>query len=131
MTKHPFVSYLNKLSIFSIGVCFIIMLLWLFVSGDYLRHAPYYLVMYYIVTLGFWTFLYYAPKKGIIKFEQAYLISKTAKLIIYAIVFAVVLLVGIEKNVKFAIAYLLLYLVFLVFDTLTTIKLAKTDKNTK
>ena len=84
--------------------------------------------MYYIVTLAFWTFLYYVPKRNILKFEQAYMISRTAKLIIYALIFAVVLLCGLEKNIKFAFAYLGLYLVYMIFDTITTMQTIREHK---
>ena len=131
MKKHPFINYLNKITFFSIGICFIIMLLWLFVSGDYIRTAPYYIAVFYVVTTGFWAFLYFIPKKGIIKFEQAYMITKTAKIIIYALVFALVLVFGWEKNIKFAIAYLSLYLVYTVFDTITVMQLIKDNKASK
>ncbi|MGP1515132.1 MAG: hypothetical protein ACTTJH_04165 [Bacteroidales bacterium] len=129
MIKNPFIKYLNRITFFSIGVCFVIMLLWLTPVRDYLRSAPYYISMYYTVTLLFWIFLKYAPQKQIIKFEQAYMISKVGKILIYAIIFAVVLLFGIEKSTKFAFAYLTLYLIYTVFDTITIMYLVKEHKN--
>ncbi len=129
--KHPFIKYLNKITFFSIGVCFLVMLLWITPLREYLRLAPYYIGMYYIVTLLFWAFLYYVPSQGKMKFEQCYMISRTAKLIIYALIFIIILLLGLEKNIKFAFAYLGLYLVYAIFDTITTMQLVKQNKQNK
>ncbi len=125
MIKNPFLSYLQKLTFFSIAVCFVDMLLWLFVKPDYIRNVPYYVAVYYIVTLLFWAFLYYAPKRKLLRFEQAYMVSKIGKLLIYALIFALVLLAGLEKNTKFAFAYLALYVVYLIFDSITTLQLVR------
>lgn len=130
MTKNPFFSYLTKLSFFSIAVCFLVMILWLWVPAEYIRTAPYYIAMYYVVTLGCYAFLSFAPNKNF-KFEQAFMITKTTKIIIYAAIFAIVLLFNIEKSIKFAIAYLLLYLIYQIFDTIALMKLIKQHKNNK
>ena len=104
------------------------LLLWLTPLREYLHSASYYIGMYYVVTIAFWAFLYYAPKKGIIKLEQAYMISKIGKILIYALIFAIVLLFGFEKSAKFAFAYLALYLIYMLFDTVTVMQLVKEHK---
>jgi len=129
MIKNPFFNYLNKLTFFSIAVCFVVMLLWFTPIRDYLRMAPYYICMYFVVTLLFWTFLKYAPKKNLLTFEKAYIISKVGKILVYALIFVIILLLGLEKSTKFAFAYLGLYLVYLIFDTITIMQLIKNNKN--
>ena len=129
MNKHPFISYLTKITFFSIGICFAVMLLWLFLSADYIRNAPYYISLCYLLSLCSWLFIYYAPKKSKLKFEQAFFITKTAKLIIYLSVFAVILIFHIEKNTKFAFAYIIIYILYLIFDSVTAVRIGKEDKN--
>lgn len=129
MIKNPFFNYLNKLTFFSIAVCFVVMLLWLTPIREYLRLMPYYICMYYVVTLAFWCFLRYVPKKTKLSFEQSYMITKIGKILVYALIFVIILLLGLEKSTKFAFAYLGLYLVYLVFDTITLMQLVKENKN--
>ena len=129
MIKNPFFNYLNKLTFFSIAVCFVVMLLWLTPIREYLRLMPYYICMYYVVTLAFWCFLRYVPNKTKLTFEHAYMITKIGKILVYALIFVIILLLGLEKSTKFAFAYLGLYLVYLVFDTITLVQLVKENKN--
>lgn len=129
MKTNPFIQYISKITFFSIAVCFVVMLLWLKVPADYIRNTPYYIIMYYVVTILCYAFLYFTQKKATIRFENAYMLTKIIKFLIYIAVLALVLLFNIEKNIKFAIAYLSLFVIYQVFDTITLMRLVKQINN--
>lgn len=84
--------------------------------------------MFFFVTFMSYGFMYYAPTKMKLKFEQAFLITRFSKMLIYISVLVIVLLAHIEKNIKFAVAYMILFLVYQVFDVITVKHLSKNNK---
>jgi hypothetical protein len=126
MKKNPFVSYISKITFLSIAVCFLSLLLVLVVPKGFItRNVPYYIVMYYAVTILGYAGVYFLPQKTTLKFENVFLMTKIIKFLIYLLVLVVVFLGGIEKNAKFAVAYLVLFLIYQVFDTITLTQLIK------
>ncbi len=126
MKKHPLISYLLKITFLSLILCFVVLFSLLVVPKEYLSiNTPYYILMFYLVTFASYSFMYYAPKKFKLKFEQAFLITKLIKMFIYVAILVIVIFAHIEKNIKFAICYMLLYVVYQVFDTITMKKLVK------
>lgn len=126
MKKNPFVTYVTTLTFFSMAVCFLVMLCMMFVPRDFItRITPYYILMFYIITLAGYACVYFIPKNGTMRFENVFLMVKIIKFLIYLVVLVVVMLGGIEKNAKFAVAYLSLFIIYQVFDTITLTKLVK------
>ncbi|MBQ9254781.1 MAG: hypothetical protein IJ180_08430 [Bacteroidales bacterium] len=129
MKRHPLASYLLKISSLAMVLSFVVLFLMLVVPKEFLSvNIPYYIMMFYIVTFASYVFLFYSEDKIKISFNQAFIITKGLKFLIYITVFAIVLLFHIEKNTKFAIAYLIIYFAYTVFDVITTQKLAKNKK---
>ncbi|MBQ9313161.1 MAG: hypothetical protein IJ213_08995 [Bacteroidales bacterium] len=129
MKRHPLATYLLKISSLAMVLSFVVLFLMLVVPKEFLSvNIPYYIMMFYIVTFASYVFLFYSEDKIKISFNQAFIITKGLKFLIYITVFAIVLLFHIEKNTKFAIAYLIIYFAYTVFDVITTQKLAKNKK---
>lgn len=129
MKKHPLVSYLMKITTLSLILCFVALFSLIFVPKDFLSvYIPYYILMFFFVTFLSYGFMYYAPTKMKLKFEQAFLITRFSKMLIYISVLVIVLLAHIEKNIKFAVAYMILFLVYQVFDVITVKHLSKNNK---
>lgn len=132
MQNHPLLSYFSKLSIFSICVCFAFLFCSVSPAREFLsENMPYYVVMFYILTALSYVSLYLLPKKMKVNFIHIFLITKMLKFIIYLSVLVIVLLFGIETNVKFAVSYLVMFLMFLTFDTVTTNKLSRKEAEKK
>ncbi len=131
MKKTPLLNYISKITFFSIATCIVVLLLIKVVPGDYINNSPSYIMMFYVVTTLGYCFLYHNKKTGRMKFEQAYMLIKTLKFLIYIAVLIIVLLCDIEKNIKFAVAYLLLFVIYQVFDTITILQLSKNDEHKK
>jgi uncharacterized membrane protein YozB (DUF420 family) len=119
MKQNPLVSYITKLSILSIIVCFIGLFALFFLKDFITTNLPYYIVMFYLCTLIGYLFVYFSIKKGKMKFENIFMITKFGKLLVYIIVFLIVLWLKKESLIPFTITYLVLYVIYLVFDTLT------------
>lgn len=129
MKKHPLSSYLLDVTGLSLLLCFATLFLMLVVPKEYLSlNIPYYIVMFFFVNLGSYVFLYYSPKKTKINFNQAFFLTRIVKFSVYAAVLVTVLLAHIEKNIKFAFAYVIIFLMFQIFDTIKLTKLAKEKK---
>ncbi|MDO5759949.1 MAG: hypothetical protein Q4Q06_02865 [Bacteroidota bacterium] len=126
MKKHPLISYLLKITYLSLILCFVVLFSLLVVPKEYISlNTPYYILMFFVVTYISYAFMYYAPKKFNLKFEQAFLITKFIKMLVYILVLVVVIFAHIEKNIKFAICYMVLYLIYQIFDTISMKKLVK------
>lgn len=129
MKKHPLISYLLQITTLSLILCFVVLFSLLIVPKDFFSpYIPYYILMFFIVTFGSYGFMYYAPKKTKLKFEQAFMIAKTIKMLIYIGVLLLVLFAHIEKNIKFAFIFMILFAIYQVFDVLTMRKLIKGNK---
>lgn len=129
MKKHPLASYLLDVTGVSLILCFAVLFLMLVVPKEYLSfNIPYYIMMFFVVTLGSYAFLYYSPEKTKINFNQAFFLTRIVKFSIYVAVLVTVLLSHIEKNIKFAFAYTIIFVVFQIFDTIKLTKLAKEKK---
>lgn len=128
MKQNPLISYIIKLSFFSIGVCFIALFSMLFLKNNISTNIPYYIVLFYLCTAIGYFLSYYLVKKNKMKFENIFMLVKFGKLFIYIIVFLIVLMFKIENIVPFTISYLILYTLYLIFDTITFKKFSKKIK---
>ena len=128
MQLHPFLSYLSKISIFSICVCFVFLFSALALPKEFFsENIPYYVIIFYVMTALSYAGLFYLPKKTKMNFVHLFLITKVLKFIVYLCVLVIVFLFNIETNVKFAISYFALFLLFLIFDTITTNSLSRRE----
>ena len=82
-------------------------------------NLPYYIVLFYICTAIGYTLTYYSINKKSMRFENIFMLVKFGKLFIYIIVFSVIILSETESTIPFVISYLLLYALYLIFDTIT------------
>lgn len=129
MKKNPFVSYITKMTFFSIAVCFLFLFGAFFIPKPYFSaNIPYYIVMFYAVTVLGYASVYFLPKKSKMKFEHIFLLTKICKFFIYIVVLVVMFLCSIEKNTKFAITYLVIFAIYQVFDTITLTSMVKNMK---
>ncbi len=119
MKKHPLISYFTKLSYFSIAVAFMAFFAMLFLKNKISMNLPYYIVLFYICTAIGYTLTYYSINKKSMRFENIFMLVKFGKLFIYIIVFSVIILSETESTIPFVISYLLLYALYLIFDTIT------------
>lgn len=126
--QNPLVSYIIKLTFFSIVVCFIGLFSLFFLKNYISPNLPYYIVIFYLCTgIGF--FLNYFLVKGKkMKFENIFMLTKFGKLFIYIIVFLIVLFLKKENIIPFTILYLILYTLYLIFDTITLKNFSKKIK---
>ncbi|MFA7081709.1 MAG: hypothetical protein WC135_03765 [Bacteroidales bacterium] len=121
MKKHPLVSYITKLSFFSIAVCFIAFFAMLFFRNNISTNTPYYIVLFYLCTAIGYALTYISVNKKTMKFEHIFMLVKFGKLFIYLIVFLAIIMLEEEKEkiMPFVISYLGLYALYLIFDTIT------------
>lgn len=128
MQRHPLFVYFSRLSIFAICVCFVFLFAALGVPKDFLsENLPYYVVMFYCFTALSYVALYLLPRRRGANFLHVFLICKVVKFVVYISVLLLSFLFGAETNAKFALTYFVLFVLFLVFDTVTTNRLAKDD----
>ena len=126
--QNPLVSYIIKLTFFSIVVCFIGLFSLFFLKNYISPNLPYYIVIFYLCT-GIGYFLNYFLVKGKkMKFENIFMLTKFGKLFIYIIVFLIVLFLKKENIIPFTILYLILYALYLIFDTITLKNFSKKIK---
>ena len=117
-----------KITTLSIIVSFVVLFSLLVVPKDYLPvSTPYYILMFYVITFACYCFIYYAPKRLNLKFEQAFFITQLAKMLICIVVLITVIFAHIEKNIKFAFCFVILFVVYQIFEVITLRKLAKED----
>lgn len=115
--------YISKLSIFAMCVCFISLFARFFVPTEFLSsNLPYYIVMFYLTTMLSYVFLYKNRKTN---FVPTFMITKILKFLVYIFVMVIVLLLDIETNVKFAVSYLIISFLFIIFDTITINQLSR------
>lgn len=119
MKKHPLVSYITKLSFFSIAVVFIAFFAMLFFRNNISTNTPYYIVLFYLCTAIGYALTYVSVNKKTMKFENIFMLVKFGKLFIYIITFLVVIMLKTENPMPFVVSYLGLYALYLIFDTIT------------
>lgn len=128
MQKHPLTAYFSKLSIFAICVCFAYLFAALALPKEFFsQNIPYYVIMFYALTALSYSALYLLPRKRKVNFVHILMISKLLKFLIYIGVLALVYLFGAETQAKFAVSYFILFLLFLIFDTVTTNQLSRKE----
>ncbi len=125
MKKHPLVSYFTQLSFFSIAVSFIALFAMIFLRNKISVNLPYYIVLFYLCTAIGYVLTYYSVSKKKMRFENIFMLVKFGKLFIYLIVLLIVVIQDIEKTVPFVVSYLILYAIYLIFDTITIRNLSK------
>lgn len=115
--------YISKLSIFAMCVCFISLFARFFVPTEFLSsNLPYYIIMFYLTTMLCYVFLYKNRKTN---FVPTFMITKILKFLVYIFVMVIVLLLEVETNVKFAVSYLIISFLFIIFDTITINQLSR------
>lgn len=96
---------------------------------DYISHnLPYYIVLFYLCTGIGYCLNYILIKNKTMKFENTFMLTKFGKLFAYIIVFLIVLSSGVEKPMPFTIMYLILYALYLIFDTISLKNFSKKIK---
>lgn len=126
--QHPLVAYGIKLTFFSIAVC-LIGLFSMVPFKDYISHnLPYYIVLFYLCTGIGYCLNYISIKNKTMKFENIFILTKFGKLFVYIIVFLIVLSSAVEKPIPFTIMYLILYALYLIFDTISLKNFSKKIK---
>lgn len=119
MQRNPLTSYIIKLSMFSIAICFIGFISLLFLKNYISLNLPYYILLFYLCTGLSFIFTYLSLKKKKMRFENVFMITKFGKLFIYIIVFLIIVFLKKENLIPFTITYLSLYVLYLIFDTIT------------
>jgi hypothetical protein len=69
-----------------------------------------------------YVFLYKNRKTN---FVPTFMITKILKFLVYIFVLIILLLLNIETNVKFAVSYLIISFLFIIFDTITINQLSR------
>ncbi|MFA6368421.1 MAG: hypothetical protein WCX10_07695, partial [Bacteroidales bacterium] len=64
-------------------------------------------------------YTYLSLKKKKMRFENVFMITKFGKLFIYIIVFLILIFLKKENPIPLTITYLSLYVLYLIFDTIT------------
>lgn len=70
-----------------------------------------------------------AVKKNIRKFATAYMASVTLKLVVYLIYLLVSLLIDHTQALQFALTFLILYLVYTIFEVVEVLRFLKKQSN--
>ncbi|MDR0970805.1 MAG: hypothetical protein LBM25_00260 [Bacteroidales bacterium] len=126
MKQNPIASYMTKLSILSIAVCFIAFFVILLMGKNIISHyMPYYTLFFYIITAIGYTTIYFCTKEKKVPFERIFLIVKAIKLMLYILLLIIVFALNIDRSIPFVIFYLSLYVIYLIFDTITLKKVSK------
>ncbi len=119
MQRNPLTSYIIKLSIFSIAICFIGFTSLMFFKNYISLNLPYYILLFYLCTGLSYIYTYFSLKKKKMRFENVFMITKFGKLFIYIIVFLILIFLKKENPIPLTITYLSLYVLYLIFDTIT------------
>lgn len=119
MQRNPLTSYIIKLSIFSIAICFIGFTSLMFFKNYISLNLPYYILLFYLCTGLSYIYTYLSLKKKKMRFENVFMITKFGKLFIYIIVFLILIFLKKENPIPLTITYLSLYVLYLIFDTIT------------
>lgn len=119
MQRNPLTSYIIKLSIFSIAICFIGFTSLLFFKNYISLNLPYYILLFYLCTGLSYIYTYFSLKKKKMRFENVFMITKFGKLFIYIIVFLILIFLKKENPIPLTITYLSLHVLYLIFDTIT------------
>lgn len=119
MQRNPLTSYIIKLSIFSIAICFIGFTSLMFFKNYISLNLPYYILLFYLCTGLSYIYTYLSLKKKKMRFENVFMITKFGKLFIYIIVFLILIFLKKENPIPLTITYLSLYFLYLIFDTIT------------
>ena len=119
MQRNPLTSYIIKLSIFSIAICFIGFTSLMFFKNYISLNLPYYILLFYLCTGLSYIYTYFSLKKKKMRFENVFMITKFGKLFIYIIVFLIIIFLKKENPIPLTITYLSLYVLYLIFDTIT------------
>lgn len=126
MQQNPLVSYIIKLTFFSIGVSLIGLFSLLFLSKDWIFDSiPYLIILFYSITGISYTLIYLTQKSKKMRFENIFMITKFSKLLIYIIVLIVAILLPVTNIKAFLSLYAILYILYTIFDTITLNQLAK------
>jgi len=126
MQQNPLVSYIIKLTFFSIGVSLIGLFSLLFLSKDWIFDSiPYLIILFYSITGISYTLIYLTQKSKKMRFENIFMITKFSKLLIYIIVLIVAILLPVTNIKAFLSSYAILYILYTIFDIITLNQLAK------
>lgn len=126
MQQNPLVSYIIKLTFFSIGVSLIGLFSLFFLSKDWIFDSiPYLIILFYSITGISYTLIYLTQKSKKMRFENIFMITKFSKLLIYIIVLIVAILLPVTNIKAFLSSYAILYILYTIFDTITLNQLAK------
>lgn|SRR5574344_822012 len=137
MQQNALIKYFIKLTIFSIAVCFLGFIAIMILSPKYISfQMPYFIILFWVLTFANYAINYLSIQKGKekhtgLKFEHVFLLTKFGKLFIYLIVFVILLLSNKAKILPNTITFLSLYVMYLVFDTITLNSVIKNKSNNK
>jgi hypothetical protein len=84
--------------------------------------------MFWVLTAAGYCMVYFLPKRGTMNFVNAFMIAKFGKMIIYLAVLVAVCLLDVETGNTFIISYFIIFVLYLIFDTITLNSLAKKNK---
>jgi hypothetical protein len=100
----------------------------LYTKGMLSPNLPYYIVMFWALTAVGYCLIYFIPKRKTMNFVNIVMIVKFGKMIIYIGVLSIVYLSKIETDKMFVVSYLIIFVLYLIFDTITLYSLAKKSK---
>ena len=126
----PSGKFLLKISAFTLIIIFIsIALFTTILKTYYFKAFSLQVVLIATVTTIGHLWIAKAVKKNIRKFATAYMASVTLKLVVYLIYLLVSLLIDHTQALQFALTFLVLYLVFTIFEVVEVLRFLKKQSN--
>ncbi len=125
-----FKKFSLHLTLYTIGISILTFIVFHFIPKEfYNAEWPYLIVFFYSVTFLVHFVLLKSTEKKFSKFYSSFMLSTTAKLMLYLTVLVVYSLLNKNNAVNFIITFLILYILFTIFEVASAVKLSNKKKN--
>lgn len=125
--KSIYFDFLRKLIIFSVILSFIAIGLSFLIPKAYITPVlPFLFIFFLILTLISYYILIKSAQKKFIRFLNYYLLTTTAKLLLFIAVLFTYIMLNRKDAVPFALSFFILYLCYTIFEVVSIVGYSKT-----
>ncbi len=127
LMKSIYFDFLRKLIIFSVILSFIAIGLSFLIPKAYITPVlPFLFIFFLILTLISYYILIKSAQKKFIRFLNYYLLTTTAKLLLFIAVLFTYIMLNRKDAVPFALSFFILYLCYTIFEVVSIVGYSKT-----
>ena len=123
-------QFLKKITFFTLIIGLIVVVARFSIPQTYFSPAlPFLLLFFYAINIIVFNILIKASKKRANSFINQFMVSSFLKLLLYVIVLSLYVFLNKKDAIPFAISFLLLYILFTVFEVTSLLKNTDTTNN--